>query len=203
VALVLALALLLEAAGAGYGPAAGDNGTGAAAAIALSQALVAEPPSNLAVELVLQGAGEGPGLGLRRYLHAHRRDLKQANTIVLGIAACGAGHASWWVSDGRLVPLRFARSLRALCSKTEAAPHRCRGSTPAQPARAAGLAAITIGCLDDRGLAPRSHQRTDTPDRIDEIALDSAVKFGRTLVNQIDASLAAETEETGATATPA
>ena len=58
VALVLALALLLEAAGAGYGPAAGDNGSGVAAAITLTRALAADPPRNLTVELVLQGAGE-------------------------------------------------------------------------------------------------------------------------------------------------
>ena len=58
----MALALLLEAAGAGYGPAAGDNGTGVAAAIALTRPLAADPPRNLTVELVLQGAGESEGL---------------------------------------------------------------------------------------------------------------------------------------------
>jgi len=84
------------------------------------------------------------------------------------IAACGAGRPSWWVSDGRLVPLRYANSLRALCDEIEAAAHHGRGTTPALPARSAGLPAIAIGCLDSRGLAPRSHQQTDTPELIDE-----------------------------------
>ena len=205
VALVLALALLLEAAGAGYGPAAGDNATGVAAAIALAQNLTADPPRNLTVDLVLQGAGESPGVGLRRYLRAHKRELRDENAIVLGIAAAGAGRPAWWVSDGRFVRLRYAKTLRAISAKTGAtAGHRGRGTTPALPARAAGLPAIAIGCLDGRGLAPRSHQRTDTPDAMDEPALDDAIEFGRKLARAIDASLGtATTPETVAPATPA
>jgi Peptidase family M28 len=201
VALVLALALLLEAAAAGYGPAAGDNATGVAAAVALTRALAADPPRNLTVELVLQGAGESQGLGLRQHLRTRKRELRDSNAIVLGIAACGAGQPSWWLNHGRLVPLRYARSLRALCAHTGATRHRGRGATPAVPARAKGLPAIAIGCLDVRGLAPRSHQRTDTPESIGEAALDRAIEFGLTLVEAIDASLA-PSAPTGA-ATPA
>jgi len=199
VALVLALALLLEAAGAGYGPAAGDNGTGVAAAVALTSALAASPPRNLRIELVLQGAGESPGLGLRNYLRAHRSDLQGGNAIVLGIAACGAGRPAYWNSDGRLVPLRYARTLRALCEQTPTDKHRGRGGTPALPARAAGLPAIAIGCLDGRGLAPRSHQRTDTPEAIDTTAIDRALALGLDLVQAIDDSLAPAAETTTTT----
>ncbi len=197
VALVLALALLLEAAGAGYGPGAGDNGTGVATAIALTRALAADPPRNLAVELILQGAGDTEQFGLRRYLRTHKRQLKQSRAIVLGIAASGAGQPSWWLSDGRLVPLRFARRLRELCAQSGAAAHRGRGATPALPARAAGLPAIAIGCLDDRGLAPHSHQRRDTLEEIDPQALDRTLELGLALAHAIDASL--DTAESAAT----
>jgi acetylornithine deacetylase/succinyl-diaminopimelate desuccinylase-like protein len=184
------------------GPAAGDNGTGVAAAIALTRTLAAEPPRNLTVELVLQGAGESSGAGLRRYLRARKHELRDENAIVLGIAASGAGQPAWWISDGRLVPLRYAKTLRAIGAQTGATGHRGRGGTPALPARAAGLSAIAIGCLDGRGLAPRSHQQTDTPDAIDEAALDEAIEFGLTLARAIDASLSATAAET-TTATPA
>jgi hypothetical protein len=200
VALVLALALLLEAAGAGYGPAAGDNGTGVDAAVALIRAIVVDRPENLSLELVLQGAGESPGVGLRRYLQTHKRELRDENAIVLGIAASGAGEPTWWLSDGRLVPLRYAKTLRTLASRTPAAPHRGRGGLPA---RAAGLPAIAVGCLDGRGLAPRSHQRTDTPDRIDDAALDNTQELGLALVRAIDASLGTATAPQTTTATPA
>ncbi len=190
VALVICLALLLETASAGYGPAGGDNATGTAVAVALARALAADPPRNLTVELLLQGAGEGQGLGMRRYLRARLRELKRSNAVVLGIAACGAGRPGWWMSDGRLVPLRYARPLRALCAQTGARPHRGRGATPALLARVGGLSAIAIGCLDARGLVPRSHQPGDTPEPVDEAALDGALELGLALVAAIDASLA-------------
>jgi Peptidase family M28 len=201
IALVLALALLLEAGSARYGPGAGDNATGVATAIALTRALAADPPRNLTVELVLQGAGDSEQIGLRRHLRTHKHELRTQSAIVLGIAACGAGQPSWWLSDGRLVPLRYARRVRALAAETGATPHRGRGATPALPARAAGLSAIAIGCLDDLGLAPRAHQRTDTPDQIDPRVLDRALELGLTLAHAIDASLRTESP-TGAT-TPA
>jgi Peptidase family M28 len=203
VALVLALALLLEAAGAAYGPAAGDNGTGVDAAIALTQALMVDPPKNLSVELVLQGAGESPGVGLRKYLRAHKRELRDENALVLGIAPSGVGQPTWWLSDGRLIPLRYANTLRTLASRTTAKSHRGRGGTPALPARTAGLPAIAIGCLDGRGLAPRSHQRSDTPDRIDKAALDHIQDLGLALSRAIDASLGTATAPETTTATPA
>ena len=201
VALVLALALLLEAAAANYGPAAGDNATGTAVAVGLTRALAVEPPGNMTVELVLQGAGEDEQIGLRKYATARKRELRQTNAIVLGIASCGAGQPRYWLSDGRLVPLRYAASLRYLAAQTGATAHRGRGATPALPARAAGLPAIAIGCLDDLGLAPRSHEQTDTPDAIDEAAINQALALGLELARAVDASL--KTKDEAGTATPA
>jgi len=196
-ALVLALALLLELAGAPFGPAAGDNGTGTAVAIALVRALDAAPPRHLDVELVLQGAGEAGMVGLRRHLRSRRGELRAANTIVLGIAAAGAGHPRWWVSDGPLVPLPYLARLRGLAAQTAQAgsgpavarPHRGRGTGPALPARARGLPALTIGCLDGRGLPPRAHQATDLAAAIDPAAPDALLQYALTLVDAIDADL--------------
>jgi hypothetical protein len=190
VALVLALALLLEAAAASYGPAANDNTTGTAVAVAVAQALSTTPLRSIDnVELVLTGAGEGGGIGLRRYLRSRRYELTRANTIVLGIAPCGGGRLHGWLSDGRLIPLRYARALQQLAPKLEM--HRGRGGAPAYPARARGLPALAIGCLDPRGLAPRSHQLTDTVTTIDERALSQAVEFTLLLIHEISAGLAA------------
>ncbi len=197
-ALVLALAILLEMAGAPTGPAASDNGSGAAVAISLVRALDAAPPRRLDVELVLQGAGEAAMSGLRRHLRSRRGELRAANTIVLGIAAAGAGRPCWWLSDGPLVPLRYPARLRALASQAGdearwlgARPHRGRGTSPALPARTRGLPALTIGCLDAGGLAPRSHQAGDTSAALDPAALDGLLQFALTLVDAIDADLAA------------
>jgi hypothetical protein len=194
--LVLALALLLELAGAPFGPAASDNAAGTAVAMSLVRALDAAPPRRLEVELVLQGAGEAAMVGLRRHLRSRRRDLRPATTIVLGIAAAGGGRPTWWASDGPLLHLRAFARLRRLAAETLTAtgaarrPHRGRGTSPAWPARARGLPALTIGCLDARGLAPRSHQAGDVPAALDPAALDALLHFALTLVDAIDADLA-------------
>ncbi len=193
VGLVLALAVLAELASSGFGPAANDNASGVAVAISLVRALDAGPPGNAAVELVLGGAGDGSGIGLRRHLRARKGSLSATNAVVVGIAASGAGGPRWWISDGALIPQRYFGHLRELCARIAAdephlgaMPHRGRGTTPARPARAAGLPAITIGCLAGDGLAPRSHELTDTAENIDRDALDATVQFGLMLVDAID-----------------
>jgi hypothetical protein len=197
VALVLALGLLLDLASADFGPSAGDNGSGVAVAIALARALDAAPPRRAAVDVVLQGAGDGSGIGLRRYIRARKRSLQPSNVVVLGIAASAAGAPRWWLSDGALVPVRYFPRLRKLCATVatdEAAlgarPHRGRGASPALAARFARLPAITIGSLDERGLVPSSHQQSDTAEAIDGAALDHALGFGLLLADAIDGFLA-------------
>ncbi|MGA9858116.1 MAG: M28 family peptidase [Solirubrobacteraceae bacterium] len=206
-ALVVELAALLELAGAGYGPSAGDNASGTGVALALARALHASPPRRLDVELVLQGAGESGMIGLRRHLRARRKERTAANTIVLGIGPCGAGDPTWWASDGPLLPLAFGRRLQELAAWV-AAPgaetpvptgHRGRGTSPALPARMAGLPAITIGCLDERGMVPRSHQTDDRVETLDDAAIDGLLQFALTLVDAVDADLAHSQAPTGPT----
>jgi Peptidase family M28 len=204
VGLVVALALLLEAASAGFGPAANDNATGVAAAIALVGALGAAPSPRMAVELVLQGAGDGGAIGLRQYLRRRRKTRRAPNTVVVGIAACGAGTPHWWYSDGPLVPVGYFGPLRRLCQQIakdepdlKARTHRGRGTTPALPARLRRLPAITIGSLEQPGIAPRSHQADDTPAHVDGAAVDQIVEFGLTLTDAIDAFIASRQRGSG------
>jgi hypothetical protein len=197
VVLVLAVAMLLEMATTDPGPAAGDNGTGVGVAVELVRALDAAPPRHVAVELVLQGAGDGGGIGLRRYLRARRNQQTPADAIVLGVAACSAGTPRWWNSDGPLVPLRYTRKLTGLCARIaaeepdlDAGSYRGRGSAPALAARIMRRPAVSIGCLDARGLVPHSHTRDDVTSTIDHKALDAGVQFGLMLVDEIDVWLA-------------
>ena len=193
VVLVLALALLLEQGTAGFGPAANDNASGVAASITLARALHATPPCNLAPELVLAGAGEGGGAGLRRYLRRRSNSLKATNTVVIGFAPSGTGDPRWWVSDGTLVPLRYFAQLQTLVAQIAdddpelgVRPHRGRGMTPAFLARAARLPAIALGALDGNALAARAHQKTDTIDNVDPRTLDSLVELGLVLADAVD-----------------
>jgi Peptidase family M28 len=196
VGLVLSFASLIDVASAEFSPAAGDNATGVAVAIALARALGAAPPRNAHVELVLQGGSDGTAIGLRHHLKTHKDERKATNTVVLGVSPCTAGDVHWWTSDGPLIPLRYFGQLRqhaAQIARQEPGlhldPHHGRGTTPALAARIRRLPAITIGALDERGLAPRSHQMADTADQIDPATLDRAVEAALLLVDKIDAGL--------------
>jgi hypothetical protein len=193
VALVLAAALLIELATSEWSPAASDNASGVAVALALARALDAGPPRNLAVELVLTGAGDGDAIGLKTHLRTRRPTLKRANAVVLGLGASGGGEPRWWVSDGALAPGRYFAALRELCERTardesylNAAPQRDRSTSPALPARSAGLPAIAIGARDKDGLAPRSHEQGDTPEALNPAVIDAVVSYGLLLVDAID-----------------
>ena len=192
VGLVIAAPLLLDLAGADWSPGANDNASGVAVAMSLAAALDAAPPAGVAVDLVLTGAGEGGGIGLRKYLRANRRTLQPSNAVIVGIAPTGGGRPKWWVGDGQFIPLRTSATLRRLGAETaagephlKAAPHRGRGATPALPALKRRLPAIAIGCLDDRGQAPRSHRPDDIPEHIDPKAMDDALQFALMLVDAI------------------
>ncbi|MGH2868002.1 MAG: hypothetical protein ACRDNK_10600 [Solirubrobacteraceae bacterium] len=194
--LVLGLALLLDLASSQFGPSAGDNASGVAVTLALTRALDFSPPRNLEVEVVLQGASDGAMTGLARYLRARRRERGAANTIVLGIGACGAGDPCWWGSDGTMLPLRFGTRLAGVVAAAAgpqtglpARAHRGRGISPAFPARRARLPAITVGSLDERGLIPRSHLPADLPGALQDGAIDRMLELVLTVVDAIDAGL--------------
>jgi hypothetical protein len=208
-ALVVELALLLELSASGFGPAAGDNASGVGVALALVRALDAAPPRNVGVELVLQGAGDGTMTGLGQHLRRHRGEQQPRSTIVLGIAPGGAGAPRWWFSDGPLVPLRYLARLRESARRVaadagrEPVGHRGRGVSPALPARVRGLPALTIGCVDRRGLASRSHQPGDLPAALDTAAMDALLEFALLLVDEIDGGLGRVTGRPGAAAAAA
>jgi hypothetical protein len=210
VVLVLAFALLLESAAADLGPSAADNAAGTAVALALVRALDAAPPRRVAVELVLQGAGDGQMIGLARHLRGRGRQLGRANTIVLGIGPCGPGPPHWWTGDGNLVPLRYHPRLRQLAGQlvdpdagSDARPYRGRGTTAAMPARLRGIPAINVGSLDARGLAAGSHTAGDTAESLDPRAVDELLQFALMLVDAIDSDLARRATDPLTTAGPA
>jgi hypothetical protein len=195
--LVLAVALVLDIWLSQTVPGAGDPASGAAVALALAAALDRAPPRELEVQVVLTGAAEGSGLGLRAFLRRHRRELPPRDTALLHLAACGRGRPRWWRADGLLVPLRYHPRLVGIAERVArdeshlgARPVRGRGTGGAYPARAAGLPAITVGCLDEECIVPASRQHSDTAAGVDSEALDAALEFCLALVDRLDADLA-------------
>jgi hypothetical protein len=124
----------------------------------------------------------------------HRsRELNRRNAAVIAFAACGAGELRWWTSDGSPIPLRYSKRLRQLCAQIsehgEASPYHGHGASPAFPARVAGIPAITLGRMDQRGLVSHSHQPTDLAAAVDAAAMDATVEFALILVDALDSFL--------------
>jgi hypothetical protein len=170
VVLVLATALALELAGARW---RGPERSSVTTAIALTRALDAAPPANLTVELVLAGAG---GIGLRRHLRAHRRELRGARALVIGVRSqrdAPNRSTHWWTSDGELIPLRYTNTLRNQCARLAtpehpATPTSSRGNAPTVQALLTRFPAIAIGAADP----------------------DQTLVFGLLLIDAIDALVA-------------
>lgn len=186
VALVLALALLIDQASAGPAPrlpgVRRPVDAAAAAAVALFRALRVARPANLRVELLLQGAGDGGAIGLRRHLRAHRVSPPQA--VVVALDTARSTELGWWFSDGPLLPLRTLPILR---SQLEAlAGHggspapvviRGRGWGPAFPALVRRVPAAQLGAPPDEAA--------------------SLVQMALELIDEIDATIGARTAAAG------
>lgn len=151
-----------------------------ALAVELTEALDAVAPANLAVELVLLGAGHGPALGARAWVAAQRH-APHDRTVVVNLAAAHSGPPSWWSREGVALPLRLHPVLTRLAAATASArpelgarPRASRWPSGALPARQAGFAAITLG-------AP-------PPDlgRADPAAVDALLDLALDLVDAID-----------------
>src|SRR3954471_6393738 len=116
--LILLTGHLLDAALARTGPGANADASAVAVALSLFEALEAAPPRNLAVELVLAGAGGPHAMGMRRHLAARRTaGMRPEEVAVLHVAASGAGTPVWWTREGLVLPLRYHPRLVTLAEE--------------------------------------------------------------------------------------
>lgn len=181
-------------------PGANDNASGVAAVLSLAAALDDEPPQGLDVWVLLTGGGECLQEGMRSYLRAHRRELDRERTIFLCVDAVGGGDVRFETAAGWAVSFNLDRRMTELAAavaeadRDRARRYRARPlahgiAGDSLPPRLRRLRSIGITCLDAEGHAPRSHQPTDTPERLDPEALDRAHDFALELILALDRDL--------------
>lgn len=195
VILLVAVLLLADAALSEITPGASDNASGVACALRLAARHGAEL-ENFDLWVLLPGAREGLLLGSTRWLAEHRRELDPRRTIFVGLDRVGAGTVRYARSEGLVGRARYRSQILDLCdglaaepalSKlTGARPARPAGATDAHAARRRGFPAIALSCANDRGLAPHSHQVSDTPENVDTAAIERAEAFASALLERID-----------------
>jgi hypothetical protein len=185
VVLIAALAAAVDVALSEFSPGAG-LASAAAVALAVHDELAADPEA-MPAGLVLYGAGASGPRALRAQLRRERFD--RSRTVLLELGPCASGEPAWRT---RHPQLRRAAPRAADALEIEAPRRRPR------PVRGAGrLPAVRIACLDERGVAARSHQPDDTAAHVDLAAADRAVDLALGTADALAAELAA------ASATPA
>jgi len=179
---------------------ANDNASGVATAIALGGELEAEPPRNLDIWVLLDGAGECLSEGMRAFVRAHRDRFKDTPTFFLTIDSVGQGEVRYLSSAGWAVGVGMDRRLIELCEAIGAADAEGDGrfnaaavasglgGDPVVP-RLARFRSLGITCLDSDGYVPHRHLPTDVPAAINLRALDRAHDFTLELIRRLDSDL--------------
>ena len=186
VVLIAALAAALDIALSEVSPGAGPA-SAAAVALAVHEELAADAGAP-AAGLLLYGAGASGPHALRAQLRRERADRRR--TVVLEIGPCASGEPAWRAGHPQL---RRAAELAA--AALELAPPR-RRPRPARGVR--GVPAVRVACLDERGVAARSHQPDDTAANVDLEAADRAIDLALGIADALAAELAASAAATRA-----
>jgi hypothetical protein len=181
-------------------PGANDNASGVATAISLADELRNDAPANLDVWVVLDGGGETLQEGLRGFVRARRKEFEKPSTFVLAIDSVGQGDVRFQTGAGWVVSYRMDRRLVELCEAIATADAEGDqrfgaegfasglGGEAAMTA-AAGWRSIGLTCLDADGYVANRHLPSDTPQAVDNAALDRAHDFALELIRQLDADL--------------
>lgn len=189
--LIAAVGIALDHGTGDVDDGANASASACATALALVAALDRTPPTRLAVDVVLAGAGEAHALGMRRWIAARRREgVSAQEVVVLHIAPCGVGKPVWWTREGLVLPLSYHPRLTELAAgvaaserRLDARPTESRRSTGARAARAVGWPAIAIGCLDADGTPPAPGAPADTA------SMAACLEFSLALVAALDREL--------------
>lgn len=193
VLLVLTVFLLLDIALSATVPGAYDNASGVATVLSAAQRLEAEPPRNLDVWVLLTGAEECLGEGMRSFLRDNRERLDRERTVFVNVDSVSYGGVHYMTSEGPVISTRMDPTLVELCQALSAAdpgnaaqPVRSPLATDALPVAIRRRRAITITGLADGLPAPWYHSHEDTPERVVGQAMTSATDFAVGLARLLD-----------------
>jgi hypothetical protein len=190
--LIVALPLLVDLALTRVVPGANDNASGVATVLRLAEAHRGRL-EHFDLLVLLTCAQEAFALGMRGWLKRHRRELDRTRTVVVNVDEVGRGGVRYTTREGLLMPVKSHVQLVRLCeevaedSADEVRPIKNRAASDGYAARSAGFAAITITCRDALGQVPGHHRLTDTPNRVDQEALERAFGFCSELIERLDA----------------
>ena len=201
VTLIVAVPLLADIALSSTGPGASDNASGVATVLRLAERYGGDL-DNFDVWVLLTGGEEALAEGMREFMRRHRRELDPTTTIFLNVDTVGNGTVRYSRREGPLVAARLHPRVLELCDQIAAEdadegrygarPITIRAVTDAVVVRRARFPTVTVTCRNAIDHAPNLHRHSDTPERIDDDALERAFGFCSELIELIDESIGPE-----------
>ena len=171
---------------------ANDNASAVGVVLGLAERLVAHPLEHTEVWALCTGSEEVGCHGMVEFLRLRGAELREA--IFLTLEGVGIGQVRYSAREGILWPyptppelIRLAEEVGARCPDLDPRPVPLHGGyTETGAVIAAGLRGMTVLCLTPEGDLPYWHQRADTFDKLDPVALDRAGEFVWELLRAVD-----------------
>jgi hypothetical protein len=196
---LVALGIYADIALSDPSPGANADASAVAALLATLDTLLASPPAQLGVEVILAGAGAPGALGLREAIRRRRKRWRRRDVAVLAYEPCGVGTPRWWTHDGPLFALALHPQLTQLAASVGpsrgAAPHRGHGDGAAWAARRARWPALAVGCLDARDRPGPARQAGDVPASVSARSIRGAVLLALGVARGLDRQLASAQDD--------
>ncbi len=186
------LGLLIKAASAQTTPGGNINASGVAVLLELARVYSRRQPHNIDLWLVSTAAADAGGIGAKRLIRQHRRELKGAYFIC--IDGVGRGFPVCYRREGRLMSFRANRRLTGLVKHiSEVHAHYSAGFkrnslylSEGFQLLSRGRKAITISCREETRYPRYWLWAKDDYDNIDPRSLRLALDFITAMVDNID-----------------
>ncbi len=177
---------------------ANDNASGVAALLALARNFSATRLDHVEIWFLFTTGVEAGLIGMNRFLDENSFDPRE--TYFINVDHVGSGRVHFTRAEGLLRSVRSSPHLIRVLSDVAARHpdwdvttevHRLL-PTDQYAALIRGYDAVTIMALDKESYLPHWHQRTDTPDTVDQATVQIAVDLTAELMCRLDAEAGEE-----------
>ncbi len=182
---------------------AADNASGVAVMLDLAARLKNLSYPEIEFWFVSTGSEEVGAVGMQNFLKTYVEELSRNNSYFINFDNLGKGTPHYFLGEGMLNFYKFSKELVAAAKKASerkgfqaiiAAKYKLAYTDAIIPA-SKGYPTILLLALDERGLIPHWHWRTDTLDNVDLSVPQLTSDFTLELVNNLNETLKQRTEQ--------
>jgi Peptidase family M28 len=179
--------------GKGFSDGANDNASAIATSVEIARRMKDDLPPDTKLIVLAFGCEETMMTGSARAVSEMFSNVDRDNFYVINFEGTGAGKLCYATGEGMIHAHYYDPELVGAAmrlAKTDQFSHMRpyvirHGGSDALSLTVRGFKAITLFGMDDQDYAPNYHWYTDTPDNIDEDALEQSVKVGIAMIGEL------------------